>query len=33
MQTGQLQSFHIGACRRIPAEALHTFLRQLRTAS
>jgi excisionase family DNA binding protein len=33
MQTGQLQSVHIGACRRIPREALTTFLEQLRTAS
>ena len=33
MQTGQLQSVHIGACRRVPAEALHAFLEQLRTAS
>ena len=33
MQTGQLQSVHIGACRRVPAEALHAFLERLRTAS
>ena len=33
MQTGQLQSVHIGACRRVPAEALTAFLEQLRTAS
>ncbi len=33
MQTGRLQSVHIGACRRVPAEALHAFLEQLRTAS
>ena len=33
MQTGQLQSVHIGACRRVPAEALYAFLEQLRTAS
>ena len=33
MQTGQLQSVHIGACRRVPAEALHAFLKRLRTAS
>ena len=33
MQTGQLPSVHIGACRRVPADALATFLEQLRTAS
>ena len=33
MQTGQLQSVHIGACRRVPADALNAFLEQLRTAS
>jgi hypothetical protein len=33
MQTGQLQSVHIGARRRVPAEALHAFLERLRTAS
>ena len=33
MQTGQLQSVHIGACRRIPVDALTAFLEQLRTAS
>jgi excisionase family DNA binding protein len=34
MQTGQLESVHIGACRRVPAEAVHSFLLQLRgTAS
>ena len=26
MQTGQLQSVHIGACRRVPAEALQLFV-------
>jgi excisionase family DNA binding protein len=31
MQTGQLESVHIGACRRVPAEALHNFLLCLRT--
>ena len=31
--TGQLKSVHIGACRRVPAEALHAFLERLRTAS
>ena len=33
MQTGQLTSVHIGACRRVPADALNVFLEQLRTAS
>ena len=33
MQTGQLQSVHIGACRRVPAEALTAFLERLRAAS
>jgi excisionase family DNA binding protein len=33
MQTGQLQSVHIGACRRVPRDALTAFLEQLRTAS
>ena len=33
MQTGQLQSVHIGACRRVPADAVHSFLRELRTAA
>ena len=33
MLTGQLASVHIGACRRVPAEALTAFLQQLRTAS
>lgn len=32
MQTGQLQSVHIGSCRRIPAEALSTFLDFLRVS-
>ena len=31
MQTGQLESVHIGACRRVPAEGLHRFLLSLRT--
>ena len=30
MQTGQLASVHIGACRRVPADALNDFLQQLR---
>ena len=33
MQTGQLESVHIGACRRVPAEAVHNFLLQLRGAA
>jgi excisionase family DNA binding protein len=33
MQTGQLQSVHIGACRRVPTEALTASLERLRTAS
>ncbi len=33
MQTGQLESVHIGACRRVPAEAVHSFLLQLRGAT
>jgi len=33
MQTGQLQSVHIGACRRVPRDALTAFLEQLRAAS
>ena len=33
MQTGQLESVHIGACRRVPAEAVHSFLQQLRAAT
>jgi excisionase family DNA binding protein len=33
MQTGQLPSVHIGACRRVPRDALTAYLEQLRTAS
>jgi excisionase family DNA binding protein len=33
MQTGQLQSVHIGACRRVPTDAIHSFLHKLRTAA
>ena len=33
MRAGQLESVHIGACRRVPAEAVHSFLLQLRTAT
>jgi len=29
-QTGQLASVRIGSCRRVPAEALHSFLLTLR---
>ncbi len=30
LQTGQLGSVRIGSCRRVPAEALHSFLLTLR---
>lgn len=33
LATGQLHSVHIGACRRVPAQALHAFLQQLSEAS
>lgn len=33
LKSGQLQSVHIGACRRVPLDALTAFLEQLRTAS
>ena len=33
MQTGQLQSVHIGACRRVHVDALTAFLERLRAAS
>ena len=33
MQTGQLQSVHIGACRRVSTDALTAFFEQLRTVS
>lgn len=33
LKSGQLQSVHIGACRRVPADALTAFLEQLCTAS
>lgn len=29
LQSGQLQSVHIGSCRRIPLEAVHNFLAEL----
>ena len=32
LKTGQLQSVHIGACRRVPVEALVAFLQQLHPA-
>jgi excisionase family DNA binding protein len=31
LQTGQLESVHIGTCRRVPAEALHSFVLSLRS--
>lgn len=30
LQSGELPAVHIGACRRVPAEALHSFLLELR---
>jgi len=33
LQTGVLESVHIGACRRIPAEALSDLVRRLRGAA
>jgi excisionase family DNA binding protein len=30
LQAGQLESVHIGSCRRIPLEALHDLLAELR---
>ena len=33
LSSAQLQSVHIGACRRVPTDALTAFLEQLRTAS
>jgi excisionase family DNA binding protein len=33
LQTGVLESVHIGACRRIPAEALSDLVRRLRTGA
>lgn len=29
LQSGQLQSVHIGSCRRIPLDAVHNFLAEL----
>jgi excisionase family DNA binding protein len=33
LQTGELASVHIGACRRVPADALKAFLDSLRQAT
>lgn len=33
LQTGKLPSVRIGACRRVPAEAVHTFVADLRTTA
>ena len=33
LQTGELASVRIGACRRVPAEALHSFLLTLRNTA
>jgi excisionase family DNA binding protein len=33
LQTGELPSVHIGACRRVPADALKAFLDSLRQAT
>lgn len=33
MQSGQLESVHIGACRRVPADAIHSFLLRLRSTA
>lgn len=32
LQTGQINSVRIGACRRVPADALMAFLQALRDA-
>lgn len=32
LQTGRLPSVRIGACRRIPADCVHRFVRDLPTA-
>ena len=32
LQAGQLQSVHIGTCRRIPADALQALVSRLRAA-
>jgi len=33
LQTGQLPSVRIGACRRVPAEAVHSFVANLRATA
>jgi len=33
LQTGVLESVHIGACRRVPADALTDLVRRLRGAT
>ena len=33
MRAGQLESVHIGACRRVPVEAVHNSLLKLRGAA
>ncbi len=33
LQSGQLPSVHIGRCRRIPADAIHSFASSLRRSS
>ena len=33
LQTGVLESVHIGACRRVPADALTDLVRRLRGAA
>lgn len=33
LQSGHLPSVHIGRCRRVPADALHSFASSLRPSS
>jgi len=33
LQSGQLPSVHIGRCRRVPADAVHSFASSLRRSS
>lgn len=33
LQAGKLPSVRIGACRRVPAEAVHRFVADLRTTA
>lgn len=33
LQTGELVSVRIGSCRRVPADALHSFLLSLRKSA